>query len=180
MKHGKRTRLPELSPNALRFSVVSNAFPIFLETRLYNLMTRQKNLANFSSSTIHVPIVELRKYFSQARNLIPIESGHTRAAERGENRVYLISVLKFQEAEVGCACYKGSFLLVPGHYTYVDFPREIRFPRRVDFFTSPFAITSLHLPSLLLFDRDMQYFLSLCLSRSSYHAIDKYRPPTKL
>lgn len=52
--------------------------------------------------TFHRAPSELRsKCSSQAGNLIPIESGHTRAAERGENRVHSRSVLKFREAEVG-------------------------------------------------------------------------------
>lgn len=44
----------------------------------------------------------------QTGNLIPIESEHARAAERGENRAHSGSVLKFQEAEVDVlATYKS-------------------------------------------------------------------------
>jgi len=48
------------------------------ETLLYNLMMRQINLAKLFIEHHRISIVELHKCSSQARNLIPIESGHTK------------------------------------------------------------------------------------------------------
>lgn len=138
-------------------------------------MIRQKNLANFSSSTIHVPIVELRRYLEQARNLIPIESGCMRAAKRGENRVHSRSVLKFQEAKVGVLVTKVLSFSLYLAVTYADFPREIHFCHQIDLLI--YVFTTLF--SLLSLNRDVQYSsvsLSLSLARFFYTTIAEYRP----
>lgn len=78
------------------------------------------------------------------------------AAERGENRVHSRSVLKFQEAEVGGACYKASFLL-PLFWLL----RMLTFREKFIFinsFISPFL-------TITAWSRYAIFFISLFLSR---------------
>lgn len=97
-----------------------------------------------------VLLLSLSLSFSQVRNLIPIESGHARAAERGENKAHSRSVLKFQEAEREKSTrllqrYKGSFSpslsFSRDHYFTWTFREKFDVDRRVrrtDLFTCPY------------------------------------------
>jgi len=121
-KHGK-TRLHEVSSNAKFFSpFFQRASNIFLERLFYNSMILWKEFSKLFTEHHRVSIVELRKCSSQARNLIPIESEHTKAAKRGENKVHSWSVLKFQKAKVGVIVTKIlSFFLYTWPYTFRPF-----------------------------------------------------------
>lgn len=112
---------------------------MLLDTRLYNLMIRQKNLRR----TFHrAPSAFRSSNFAGTPPSEKLNTNrkrvHGRAAERGENRVHSRSVLKFQEAEVLVIKLLSFFLYSNFLRRYVDFLQEIHFCRQVDLPIPPF------------------------------------------